>query len=175
MPINRRERKDKPTRTPLKETRRPEDGFGGDWTAFPSPSIAWIISRELAVDWPWFLNESRWFGWSSGDNGRLRMMVEGYRRWSGGLGGTGGRWRRRRIGSVMVVLASCQHVIGMARQNSAKRLQLSILSAPQVSPSKSSTACILHPTPFTHFLFYSLFNFYSMYWNKSAQQPLEIF
>jgi hypothetical protein len=33
-------------------------------------------------------------------------MAEGCRRRTGGLGGTIGRWRRRRIGSVMVVLAS---------------------------------------------------------------------
>jgi hypothetical protein len=64
----------------------------------------------------------------------------------GGLGGTGCRWRRRRIGSVMVVLASFQHVIGMARQNSAK--------------------------PDFSFLFYSLFNFYSMYRNKVLKTKL---
>jgi hypothetical protein len=67
----------------------------------------------------------------------------------GGLGGsTGGRWRRRRIGSIMVVLVSFQHVIGMARQNSAKP-DFSILSAPT-----SSQRVQPHPTPFTHFLFY---------------------
>jgi hypothetical protein len=49
----------------------------------------------------------------------------------GGHGVTIGRWRRRRIGSIMVVLASFQNVIGMARQNSAKP-DFSILSAPQV-------------------------------------------
>jgi hypothetical protein len=38
-------------------------------------------------------------------------MVEGCRRRTGGLGGTSGRWKRRRIGSVMVVLASFRHVI----------------------------------------------------------------
>jgi hypothetical protein len=33
----------------------------------------------------------------------------------GGLGGTSGLWRRRLIGSVMVVLASFRHANGIAR------------------------------------------------------------
>jgi hypothetical protein len=71
----------------------------------------------------------------------------------GGLGGTGGRWRRRRLGSVMVVLAtSFQHVIGMARQNSAKP-DFSILSAPQVKEFNR----ILPPSHTSSFTHYSIF------------------
>jgi hypothetical protein len=73
----------------------------------------------------------------------------------GGLGGTGGCWRWRRIGSIMVVLASCQHVISMACPNSAKP-DFSILSAPQVEEFNRILP---------HFLFYALFNFFSIYQN----------
>jgi hypothetical protein len=63
-------------------------------------------------------------------------------------------------------LASCQHVIGMARQNSAKP-DFSILSAPQVKEFNLQP----HPTPFSHFLFYSLFNFFSIYQNIVLKKP----
>jgi hypothetical protein len=52
-----------------------------------------------------FLNESRPFGRSGGNNGGLRVIEEGFRRLVDDRGIIG-RWRRRRIGSVMVVLAS---------------------------------------------------------------------
>jgi hypothetical protein len=83
----------------------------------------------------------------------------------GGLGRTGGRWRQLRIGSVMVVLASFQHVIGMARQNSAKP-DFSILSAPHVEEFNRILPLI------SYFLFYSIFNFYSMYRNKVLKTKL---
>jgi hypothetical protein len=73
----------------------------------------------------------------------------------GGLGGTGGRWRRRRLGSVMVVLASFQHVIGMARQNSAKPDTSAFCERSSIIKSKSSTASYPpHTSSFTH---YSIF------------------
>jgi hypothetical protein len=53
-----------------------------------------------------FLNESRPFGRSGGNNEGLRVIEESFRRLVDGRGSTIGRWRWRRIGSVMVVLAS---------------------------------------------------------------------
>jgi hypothetical protein len=53
----------------------------------------------------------------------------------------------------MVVLASCQHVIGMARQNSAKP-DFSILSGPQVK--EFNRILPPHTSSFTHYSIFSV-------------------